>query len=185
MKIGVYVGSFNPVHIGHKKIIDHLLYNDYLDKVIVVPTEGYWDKTNLIDIKHRINMLKFYENKNILINDYLNNCQYTYQILNRLKEENPKDVLYLIIGADNIVKFKFWENVEEILKNKILVFNRDDIEIQSYIDDFLQKDNFVIINNFQPISISSTEIRNNLDDMSEYLDKKIYKYIKDNDLYSM
>ena len=183
MKIGVYVGSFNPVHIGHKKIIDHLIDNNYLDKVIVIPTEGYWDKTNLIDVKHRINMLKFYKNKNILINDYLNNFQYTYQILNVLKEENPNDELYFIIGTDNISKFHLWKNVEEILKNKILVLNRDDIEIDSYIERFEQKENFVIIEDFKPISISSTQIRNNVDDMSKYLDKPIYEYIKRNGLY--
>ena len=183
MKIGVYVGSFNPVHIGHKKIIDHLIDNNYLDKVIVIPTEGYWDKTNLIDVKHRINMLKFYKNKNILINDYLYNFQYTFQILNELKEENPNDELYLIIGTDNISKFHLWKNVEEILKNKILVLNRDDIEIDSYIERFEQKENFVIIEDFKPISISSTQIRNNVDDMSKYLDKPIYEYIKRNGLY--
>ena len=183
MKIGVYVGSFNPVHIGHKKIIDHLIDNNYLDKVIVIPTEGYWDKTNLIHIKHRINMLKFYENEKIIINDYLNNFQYTYQILNALKKENPKDELYLIIGADNIPKFNLWKNVEEILNNKVLVLNRDDIKINSYIENFKQKENFVIIEDFKPISISSTQIRNNVDDMSKYLDKQIYEYIKENNLY--
>ena len=183
MKIGVYVGSFNPVHIGHKKIIDYLIDNNYLDNVIVIPTESYWDKTNLIDVKDRINMLKFYENKNILINDCLNDCQYTYQILNVLKEENPNDELYLIIGTDNISKFHLWKNVEEILKNKILVLNRDDIEIDSYIERFEQKENFVIIEDFKPISISSTQIRNNVDDMSKYLDKQIYEYIKRNGLY--
>ena len=183
MKIGVYVGSFNPVHIGHKKIIDHLIDNNYLDKVIIIPTEGYWDKTNLIDVKHRINMLKFYESKNILINDHLNKFQYTYQILNALKKANPSDELYLIIGADNVPKFHLWKNVEEILNNKVLVLNRDDIEINNYIDKFQQKENFVIIEDFKPISISSTQIRNNVDDMSKYLDKQIYEYIKRNGLY--
>ena len=60
MKIGVYVGSFNPVHVGHIKIVNHLLVN-YLDKVIIVPTGNYWNKNNLVDINHRISMLKFYE----------------------------------------------------------------------------------------------------------------------------
>ena len=44
MKLGVYVGSFNPVHIGHKYIIDYLLNNKYVDKIIVIPTGNYWDK---------------------------------------------------------------------------------------------------------------------------------------------
>ena len=69
MKIGVYVGSFNPVHIGHIHIVNYLINNNYLDKVIIIPTGNYWDKNDLIDIKHRINMLKFYENDRIMIND--------------------------------------------------------------------------------------------------------------------
>ena len=66
MKIGVYVGSFNPVHKGHMKIVKHLIKNNYLDKVIVIPTGAYWDKQNLIDINDRISMLKFYERRKTL-----------------------------------------------------------------------------------------------------------------------
>ncbi|UKI59000.1 MAG: adenylyltransferase/cytidyltransferase family protein [Clostridium sp.] len=66
MKIAVYVGSFNPVHKSHIKVVNLVLKN-YVDKVIIVPTLAYWDKKNLIDIKDRINMLKFYERDNIII----------------------------------------------------------------------------------------------------------------------
>ena len=154
MKIGVYVGSFNPVHIGHKYVMDYLLNNNYLDKIIVIPTKEYWNKFNLIDIEHRINMLKFYENEKIIINNYLNNYEYTYEILNILKDENPNDEL-----ADNIPKFHLWEKVEEILKHKIIVLNRDDIKIDKYINKFKQKDNFIIIKDFEKIDVSSTSIR--------------------------
>ncbi|MBQ7140227.1 MAG: nicotinate (nicotinamide) nucleotide adenylyltransferase [Bacilli bacterium] len=183
MKIGVYVGSFNPVHIGHKYVMDYLFDNNYLDKIIVIPTKEYWNKTNLVDIKHRVNMLKFYENEKIIINDYLNDYEYTYEILNVLKRENPNNELYLIIGADNIEKFHLWKNVEEILKHKVIILNRDDIEIDKYVNKFKQKDNFIILKNFEKIDISSTEIRNNIDEKSKYLDYNIYKYIKSKNLY--
>ena len=48
MKIGIFVGSFNPVHKGHIKIVKHLLTKKYLDKVLIVPTGNYWNKNNLI-----------------------------------------------------------------------------------------------------------------------------------------
>ena len=64
MKIGVYVGSFNPVHKGHIQIVNELL-ND-LDKVIIVPTGNYWNKNDLVDINHRINMWKFYQNEKMV-----------------------------------------------------------------------------------------------------------------------
>ena len=57
MKIGVYVGSFNPVHKGHIKVVKKVL-KEYVDKVLIVPTLSYWDKNNLISITDRINMLK-------------------------------------------------------------------------------------------------------------------------------
>ena len=61
MKLGLYVGSFNPVHNGHIKVINYLLDNDLVDKVIVLPTPNYWDKQNLLDLKTRVEMLKIIE----------------------------------------------------------------------------------------------------------------------------
>ena len=102
MKVGVYVGSFNPVHKGHIKIVRHLL-KYFLDKVIVVATQNYWDKKNLINLNDRINMLKKYESDKIIIDTDCNNYEYTYMVMSKLKEEY--DDLYLIIGADNIIAF--------------------------------------------------------------------------------
>lgn len=183
MKLGIYVGSFNPVHIGHKYIINYLLNNNYLDKIIVIPTGNYWDKQDLINIRDRINMLKNYQNENIIINDKLNNLEYTYEILESLKQEYRNSELYLIIGADNIPKFHLWKNVDKILENKVIVLNRDNIDIDKYINKFEKKDNFIVVRDFERIDISSTSIRKNIEKNKELLDKEVYKYIKDNNLY--
>ena len=82
MKLGVFVGSFNPVHKGHIKIVNYILEKNYVDKVLIIPTGNYWDKNDIIDIKHRINMLKYYETDKIKIDNTLNDIQYTYQIIN-------------------------------------------------------------------------------------------------------
>ena len=58
MKIGVYVGSFNPVHKGHIAIANYIVDNNYVDKLWIVPTGNYWDKLDLVSIDDRINMLK-------------------------------------------------------------------------------------------------------------------------------
>ncbi len=183
MKLGIYVGSFNPVHKGHKYIIDYLLKKEVVDKIIVIPTGNYWDKQDLINIRDRINMLKFYENDKVIINETLNEINYTYQILKKLEKEYKNDKLYLIIGADNIPKFHLWKNVDEILQNKVIVLNRDNIDIDKYINEFKNKENFIVVNDFKKIDISSTQIRNNLEENKELIDKKIYKYIKENKLY--
>ena len=66
MRIGVFVGSFNPVHKGHIKIANYLVDNNYVDKLLIVPTGSYWDKKN-IDVKYRIEMLERYETDRIII----------------------------------------------------------------------------------------------------------------------
>ena len=62
MRLGVYFGSFNPVHKGHMQIVYRLLSENLVDKVIVVATMEYWGKTQLLPLDKRIAMLKLYEN---------------------------------------------------------------------------------------------------------------------------
>ncbi len=185
MKVGVYVGSFNPVHKGHISIVNYLLDNKILDKIIIIPTDSYWDKNNLIDIKHRINMLKYYENDKILIDTKLNYYKYTYQILNELKKEY--DNLYLIIGDDNLINFDKWKNVEEILLNKVIVIKREIKNPFEYINTYINKNSFIFIEDFKPINISSTNIRsliyNHNKEIINFLDNDIIKYIINNNLY--
>jgi len=183
MKLGIYVGSFNPVHKGHKYIMDYLLDKNIVDKIIVIPTGNYWDKQDLINIRDRINMLKFYESDKVIVNENLNEITYTYEILKELEKEYANDKLYLIIGADNIPKFHLWKNVNEILQHKVIVLNRDNIDIDKYINKFKNKENFIVVKDFKKVDISSTQIRSNLVEYKELIDKRIYKYIKDNSLY--
>ena len=182
MKLGVYIGSFNPVHIGHMSIVNYLLEKKIVDRVLIVSTVGYLDKTNMVDIKDRINMLKFFETDNILVDDTHNDIPYTYELMRKLKEEF-EDELHLIIGADNLEKFHLWKNVDEILKNKVLVLKRNNIDALNFINQFKQKDNFVLVNDIDELNISSTEIRQNQKCRKKYLDKRVLKYIDDNNLY--
>jgi len=176
MKIGVYVGSFNPVHKGHIHVANYLLENKYVDKVIMIPTLNYWDKKNLINVEDRINMLKFYENDKIIIDTTHNKCKYTYEIMDNLKKEYGNN-LYLIIGSDNLEKLNLWKNANKIMKNKIIVLKRNK-------DDKIKKlnANFIIIDNWNPLKASSTEVRRG---NTMLLDKKVYEYIKKKKLYNL
>lgn len=186
-RIGVFVGSFDPVHKGHTHIINYLLENNYLDKVIVIPTGAYWDKSLSASLEDRINMLKFFENDKVEILTQYNNLEYTYMIFEELEKVYPASYLYLIIGADNIVEFDKWKNYEQLLKHKIIVVNRNNINIDEYIEKFDKRENLIVVNNFDSIPISSTEIRQNVDnqDVKKYIDDRVYKYIKDNNLYQV
>jgi len=178
MRLGIFIGSFNPVHEGHIKIVNYLIDNNYVDKVLIIPSINYWNKQNLIELKHRINMLKFFESNNIKVDDKHNNYQYTYQLLRALKEEY-NDELYLIIGADNAINLDKWEHIQELLTYKIIVLNRDNIDIKKYINKF-NSNNFIVIPNFPFIDTSSTEIRHG---NYTYLNNKVKQYILKHNLY--
>ena len=132
-------------------------------------------------------MLRFFENDKVEILTQYNNLEYTYMIFEELEKVYPASYLYLIIGADNIVEFDKWKNYEQLLKHKIIVVNRNNINIDEYIEKFDKRENLIVVNNFDSIPISSTEIRQNVDnqDVKKYIDDRVYKYIKDNNLYQV
>ncbi len=67
MKIGVFVGSFDPVHKGHTNIINYLINKKIVDKILVIATGNYWHKQNITDLKIRLEMLEFIKNNHIHI----------------------------------------------------------------------------------------------------------------------
>ena len=178
MKLGLYVGSFNPVHNGHIKVINYLIDNNLVDKVIVLPTPNYWDKQDIIDVKDRINMLKFFETNNIIIDSIHNNYPYTYQVIDSIKKDYD-DELYLVIGSDNLEKLHLWKNIDMILENKIIVLRRGNMDINKYLERF-DKNKFIIVDNFENIDVSSTEIR---EGNYNNVDSRVLEYIKSNNLY--
>lgn len=180
MRLGIYVGSFNPVHKGHIKVANYLVDNNYLDMILLLPTPNYWDKQDLAPTKDRLNMLKIFETSKIKIDSIHNNYPYTYQVLRSLKKEYPKDELYLIIGSDNLKKLHLWKNIDEILSYKIMIVKRDKDAITKYLENF-PNNRFIVIDNFIPIEVSSTIIRNNLSDNN--LDQRVLTYIKNYHLY--
>lgn len=178
MKIGIFVGSFNPVHVGHIKIIQELLNKKYVDRVYIVPTMPYWNKNDLIDLNDRINMLKIVSNDEIVIDCANNKLEYTYQILDIYHEKYPIYDIKLIIGADNLVNLNKWMNYDKILKYGVIVIGRNKLDITPYLKDS------IIVTDIPETDISSTEIRNNKFVRDKYLDPKVLKYIKDNGLYN-
>lgn len=184
MKIAVYVGSFNPVHKGHIKVAKTVL-KKIVDKVIIVPTLNYCDKNNLININDRINMLKFYETNNIIIDTKNNKCEYTYQVLRNIKKEYKNFEVYLIIGNDILENFHKWKNINEILKYNIIVIKRNNIDLNIYKQ--YEKYNFIYLDKIYKKEISSTIVRkmilDNNKEVLKYIDLKVYNYIKRNKLY--
>ncbi len=186
MKIGVFVGSFNPVHKGHIKIANYILNEGYVDKLLMIPTGNYWDKDSIIDVKYRIDMLKNYETDKLIIETELNNLPYTYEVMRELKKRYKDDELCLIIGADNIISFDKWKNYKELLEYELIIYKRNNLNIRHYLNKFNKKDKVIVIDNVENIDISSTRIRETINDyynLKDLIDEKVIDYIIKNNLY--
>lgn len=182
MKIGIYSGSFAPVHKGHIKIVRETLKSKFVDKVLIVPTKEYWDKKIKYSLKDRINMLKLYETKKIEVETKLNNTNGTYELFTKYQKKHPSDELYLILGTDNLVKFENWINYQKLLEYPFIIVKRDK-QGNKYIKQRmkeLNKKNYTILD-IPTMDISSTYIRENLDkpkNLKGLIDPKVYNYIK-------
>ena len=152
--IVVYGGSFNPPTKAHIEIANKVLNFNYINKLIFLPVGNFYNKKDLIDIKHRINMIEgiFYEHKNVVISDLeekYNKPLKTIESLKLIKEEYPNEEIAFIMGADNLIDIKSWYMYEDMIKEfKFIVFNRDDSNILDFInnDKVLNryKDKFII-----------------------------------------
>lgn len=174
-KIGIYVGSFNPPHLGHENIIKYLLNKKLLDFIYIVPVAR--SSKELIDSKNRYEMLKLLNIKNtkILTEALEYKKHFDYDLLNEIKQKYNIQDSFIIMGLDNLNKMPKWDNYGNILKeNKIICIKRNNQEPNITQD-------IILINNID--EISSTEIRNSVESSKEKLNQKVYNYIIENHLY--
>ncbi|HLV39269.1 nicotinate (nicotinamide) nucleotide adenylyltransferase [Xanthomarina sp.] len=124
MKIGLFFGSFNPIHIGHLIIANHLVEHSDLDHIwfVVTPHNPFKKKSTLLDNYQRLEMVyratKDYDAlspSNIEFN--LPQPNYTINTLVYLEEKYPNHEFSLIMGEDNLKSFHKWKNYELILEN--------------------------------------------------------------------
>lgn len=191
MRIGVFGGSFNPIHKYHEQIATKLIELNYLDKVIFVPTGSkYHYKNNLIDDYKRLDMLKLVVNKhqNFEVDDYeLKDIEiHTCETLKYLKSIYPKDEIKFICGTDNLTYIDSWQDGVSLLENyKFLCIKRDTDNIDEILTRYKKYIKNIEVVDMEQNSLSSTYIRNNIDkeEIKEYLDIDVYNYIIDNNLY--
>lgn len=132
MKIGLYFGTFNPIHIGHLTIANHLAEHSDLDQIwfVVTPLSPFKKKSSLLDNRQRFEMVyratKDYDKlKPSDIEFGLKQPNYTIDTLTYLQEKFPKNDFSLIMGEDNLKGFHKWKNYELILENhNIYVYPR-------------------------------------------------------------
>lgn len=186
MKIGLFGGSFNPIHNAHVKLASTICKEAGLDEVwfLVTPHNPLKQQKGLMDEKDRLAMVRLALEKepNLKASDYefhLERPSFTWNTLQHLSKDYPTDEFYIIIGGDNWEIFNHWAHHEEILRDyHIIVYPRKD----SLIDTTSLPPSVSIIR-MPEMDISSTMIREMLrngEDISPYVSPKVAEYLHKN-----
>ena len=162
MKIGLFFGSFNPVHVGHMIIANYMAQHTSLDKVwmVVSPHNPHKKRNTLANDYDRLHLvnLAIGENKAIQASNIefsLPKPSYTIDTLTYLKEKHPAHDFVLIMGGDNLGTFHKWKNYDKILENhELFVYQRPSYDLGE-----LQKHEKVTIFEAPLMQISSSYIR--------------------------
>ncbi|QEZ88392.1 nicotinate (nicotinamide) nucleotide adenylyltransferase [Aliarcobacter cibarius] len=160
MKIAVFGGSFDPVHIAHKAIVEKALKELDIDKLIIVPTYlNPLKKDFLFEPEIRFALLKkvFEDNPKIEISDFEINqkkLSYTYETIRYIKSLHKPCKIYFIIGEDNLKSLHRWHNIEELKSSlEFIVAKREGYNLATNEYKTLEVN----------IDISSTRLREKLD----------------------
>lgn len=203
MKVGLYFGTFNPVHIGHLVIANYMADYTDLDEVwmIVSPHNPLKEKKTLLADYHRLAIVRegLKENSRLKVSDvefHLPIPSYTATTLGHLKDKHPDTEFALLMGEDNLRNFDKWMNHEYILENhKIYVYPRVlTIQERSKLQekDFTASNNFqahknVIFCNDAPVmKVSSSFIRKAIkegNDVRYLLTDAVFKYVDEMNFY--
>ena len=161
MKIGLYFGSFNPIHVGHLIIANYLLNETGLKKIwlIVSPQNPLKKNNSLLNEHDRLHLarLSVETDTRIMVSDIeftLPRPSYTIQTLIYLHEKYPNQEFSLIMGSDSFKNLNKWKNYEKIIKEyQIYIYKRDGFDIDNSISANIE------IVNAPILQISATYIR--------------------------
>ena len=191
MKIGLFFGTFNPIHIGHLIIGNHLVENSDLDALwfVVTPLNPHKEKTSILADHHRLAMVQMAVEpySKLQVSDFefkLAQPNYTVNTLALLEEAYPKHDFSLIMGEDNLNSFHRWKNYEVILENyDLFVYPR--ISTATINSSFK---NHPRIHRIEApiIQIAATAIRKAIKDKKEIrplLPQGVWKYLDEMNFY--
>jgi len=188
MKIGLFFGSFNPMHIGHKIIASYMAEFTDLEKVyfVVSPQNPLKQKQTLLDQHHRLMIIRIgvEDSPKLQVSDIefkMPQPSYTIDTLARLKEEHSENEYALIMGADNLKNFHKWKNHKQILADySVYVYPRPGIEING------THEKIHTVKGVPQMEISASFIRESIKkkkDVSYLIPEKAWQYIDEMDFY--
>lgn len=192
MKIGLYFGTFNPIHIGHLAIANHMAEFSGLEQIwlVVTPHNPHKNKSTLLDDYHRLEMVRlatedYPKLKPSDIEFRLPQPNFTINTLAHLYEKYPQHEFSLIMGEDNLNSLHKWKNYETIMQNhNIYVYPR--INSEPGNTELIESAGVHNVN--APImEISSTFIRNSIKsrkNIRPLLPEKVWQYLDHNLFYT-
>ena len=191
MKIGLFFGSFNPIHIGHLIIANHMVEYSDMDQIwfVVTPHNPHKKKSSLLDDTHRITManIAVEEYRNLKVSNIefgLPEPNYTVDTLAYISEKYPNHNFSLIMGEDNLKSFHKWKNHKVILENySIYVYPR---KAECTIAKELLEGNRIHKIEAPIVEISSTLIRKSIQEKKNFrplVPQNVWAYIDEMNFY--
>jgi nicotinate-nucleotide adenylyltransferase len=188
-KIGLFFGSFNPIHIGHLAIANYIVEFTEIEQLwfVISPQNPLKKKKGLLNDYHRLALvreaiagdLRF---KASDVEFKMPQPSYTIDTLAYLQEQFPDNEFAIIMGADGLSTFHKWKNYKELIKNyKRIIYPRKGINI----NEKENTENCIFIN-APLIEISATFIREsikNKKDVRHFLNESVYKYVSEMHFY--
>lgn len=189
-QVGIFSGSFNPIHMGHLILANYITEFTYIDEVwfVVTPHNPLKALSNLADEKHRLNMCRIAikNMKNLRISEIefsMPKPSFTIDTLDKLKKDYNDLDFSLIIGADNWNELYLWKSYERLKSEfKMLVYPRLNEEVK--IDVSIEKN--IQLCDAPIVEISSTFIRSSIQEnknIHAFLPNQVYEYIREHKLY--
>ncbi len=196
MRIGIFGGTFNPPHQGHKKLALEFMSRLSLELIMIIPTYTPPHKTapDLASGEDRLNMCRLCFDEDLFeVSDIeleRKGKSYTVNTLQQIRQQHPDDELFFIMGSDMLLTFHQWREPEEILNlATVCAATREEgltDALCRYVEENYsrRKDRFIILD-FSPVEVSSTFIRNNphIAAKEDLISDKVEKYIFEKGLY--
>lgn len=190
-KIGLFFGTFDPIHKGHLHLAEYYANDTDLDSVIFVitPQNPFKQNSKILSNKNRLELvsLAIKSNPKLQVSSIefdLPTPNYTIQTLKKIKTQHPKDNFVLILGEDNLSSFDKWKDYRNILSDyELYVYPRRN---NKAIAKNLQGHPKIKRSNAPQIEISSSEIREGIKsgkDLSRLIPKSILSLIKKKGFY--
>ena len=187
MKIGIFLGSFDPIHIGHLAIVSNILNYGICDKIlIVVAKQNPWKKHFAANFNHRCKMI---ESSTKPLGERCEVCTlerdiepptYSYKVLDLIRQKYKEDELYIIGGTDTICTMHNWAKFQEKIKPffKYVEVARDNNEAQTPITMIYRDnigENVTLLSSLNVNNLSSTMVRTLVKN-----NKNPYPYVSEN-----